>query len=115
MIKDFLYIGFGSALGGILRYAVGLLLSNYVSSFPWATYLVNILGCFLIGVLARHLSDHSYTLFAVVGFCGGFTTFSSFSRETLSLIHTGQYLHAGIYTISSLILGILAVFLGSKC
>ena len=86
-------------------------------SIPIGTLLVNIAGCFIIGFLTG-ISDKSnllstdMRLFLMVGFCGGFTTFSSFANENLMLLHTGEMLSIILYTSLSVILGFLAVYLG---
>ena len=113
LIKNILSVGFGSFLGGVLRYGVGLLMLSLSLDTLWGTLAVNILGCFLIGLFTKSLaSGSSWALFAMVGFCGGFTTFSTFSKEVLSLLSTAQYLWAGIYILLSLLLGLGAVLLG---
>ena len=107
----------GSALGGVLRYLVSLGLAAQ-RGFPWATLSVNVVGSFLIGFLsgliARHCGENgeSVRLFAVVGFCGGFTTFSTFSNETFRLIEGNQWLSAAVYVGVSVLAGLAAVFLG---
>jgi CrcB protein len=88
-----------------------------VSGFPWSTFAVNILGSFLIGVFyalsARfHLSNET-RLFLTVGLCGGFTTFSTFSNESLFLFKEGLYPALVSYILSSILLGVLAVWVGA--
>ena len=113
LIKAILSVGFGSFLGGVLRYSVGLLMLSLSLDTLWGTLAVNVLGCFLIGLFTKSLaSGSSWALFAMVGFCGGFTTFSTFSKEVLSLMCSAQYLWAGIYILLSLGLGLGAVLLG---
>ena len=110
-------VAVGSALGGVLRYLVSLGLAAQ-RGFPWATLSVNVVGSFLIGLLsgliARHCggSGESIRLFAVVGFCGGFTTFSTFSNETFRLLEGNQWLSAAVYVGVSVLAGLAAVFLG---
>ncbi len=112
-----LMIGTGSFIGGVLRF----LISQFVQSktpfaFPFGTLAVNIIGCFIIGTVfgmgeKAHLSAE-WRLFIMTGVCGGFTTFSAFGLETVSLLRDGQTLFAFTYICSSLLLGLLATFGG---
>ena len=115
MLKDILLVGAGSFVGGVLRYMVSLMMKWSGSGFPWATFAVNILGCLLIGLLwgwgSRSLSPQLVLLLSV-GFCGGFTTFSTFSKESLMLLQGGSYLMFAIYVGGSIALGIGATALG---
>jgi len=112
-----LLIAVGGAAGSVLRYLLGGAIQKAsASGFPVGTMVVNISGCFLIGVLARQflnmqLSSELRALL-VVGFCGGFTTFSTFSAETVGLIEGGEYGRATAYAILSLALCIGATFAG---
>lgn len=118
MLKHILLIGTGGFIGSVARYYVSRLnlLWDFLS-IPIGTLLVNIAGCFIIGFLTG-ISDKSnllstdMRLFLMVGFCGGFTTFSSFANENLMLLHTGEILSIILYTSLSVILGFLAVYLG---
>ena len=118
MLKHILLIGTGGFIGSVARYYVSRLnlLGDFLS-IPIGTLLVNIAGCFIIGFLTG-ISDKSnllstdMRLFLMVGFCGGFTTFSSFANENLMLLHTGEILSIILYTSLSVILGFLAVYLG---
>ncbi|MFN3394540.1 MAG: fluoride efflux transporter CrcB [Candidatus Thermochlorobacter sp.] len=116
-MKTLLSIGIGSFIGGALRYLVAQQVQkNVLSTFPFGTLSVNIVGCFLIGLVFA-LSDRGnlsqeWRLFLATGICGGFTTFSAFSNETIALLRDGQFLYAGLYVISSIILGLAATFLG---
>ncbi|MBR4839637.1 MAG: fluoride efflux transporter CrcB [Paludibacteraceae bacterium] len=115
MIKAMLLVGAGSFFGGIARYLVACLLRGVGAGFPWATLTANVLGCLLIGVLwslFSHGQASSLNLFLVVGFCGGFTTFSTFSKESLALLQSGDYTLFCLYALGSVALGILAVLLG---
>lgn len=115
MWKDILLVGIGSFVGGVLRYLVSLMMKSAGGDFPWATFAVNILGCLLIGLLwgwgSRSLSPQLMMLLSV-GLCGGFTTFSTFSRESLALLQGGSYLMFALYVAGSFVVGILAVALG---
>ncbi|HOP14600.1 MAG TPA: fluoride efflux transporter CrcB, partial [Lentimicrobium sp.] len=99
MLKILLFIGSGSFLGGIARYLLSKSIQQTViTSFPLGTFWVNITGCFLIGLIYG-LSDrgtpisNELRLFLAVGFCGGFTTFSTFSHENLALLRDGSFLY----------------------
>ncbi len=118
MIKHILLIGLGGFSGSIARYFVSKLnLHIDFLSIPVGTLLVNILGSFLIGLLTG-ISERSallsveWRLLLMVGLCGGFTTFSTFTSENLMLLRNGQYLPVFIYTGGSVILGFAAVYLG---
>ena len=87
------------------------------NGFPWGTFVVNVAGCLLIGILWGVMSrlqniSPAFSLFLMVGFCGGFTTFSTFSREGLTLLQANNYFLFSLYVIGSVVLGILAVALG---
>jgi len=118
MLRNILLVGLGGAVGSILRYLTGYFMTKVSSSaFPMGTFLANIVGCFIIGMvygLAQRYGWFSDTwrLLLATGFCGGYTTFSAFAFENLSLMQSQQINTLIIYIISSLILGILAVFLG---
>ncbi len=116
-MKIILAVGIGSCIGGILRYLLSQIIqSKFLSTFPFGTLSVNIIGCFLIG-LAFGFSERSYfpvewRLFLVTGLLGGFTTFSSFSNETISLIRDGQSWLALSYVATSVFVGLVATFAG---
>ena len=108
----------GAALGGSFRALVATTISErFVSRFPWGTFLVNVSGCFGIGVILTLLTEryhpHPYwRLFLVVGFLGGYTTFSSFEYETFAAAKTGGGWVALANIVASVVLGYLAVWLG---
>ena len=119
MIKLLIFIGSGSFLGGIARYLASRAIQNTaISSFPWGTFIVNITGCFLIG-LPYGIFERSnnpgteWRMFLTVGFCGGFTTFSTFSFENMALIKDGNFLLVAAYAAGSVFLGLLATYLGN--
>ena len=117
MIKDIIIVGIGSGIGGICRYLVSLLMGQAGNGFPWGTLTVNVAGCLLIGILWGMTSrfpnlSPTLTLLLMVGFCGGFTTFSTFSKEGLSMLQANNYLMFTYYAIGSTVLGIMAVALG---
>ncbi|MEO6828700.1 MAG: fluoride efflux transporter CrcB [Acidobacteriaceae bacterium] len=118
-MAPYLWITLGSALGGVLRYVLTRLMLHSSSTFPWGTILINIIGCFVIGFFgtftfpgSRFEVSENVRMFVMVGLCGGFTTFSSFSLETLDLIRTGGWTRAVANVLLSVILGLGAVALG---
>jgi CrcB protein len=118
MLKNLLIIGSGGFLGSVARYLVSQLnLTVSFHSIPVGTLLVNITGCLVIGFLTG-IAEKSliltpeWRLFLMVGLCGGFTTFSAFANENLTLIHNGQMLAVLLYTGLSIFLGFIAVYLG---
>ncbi|MBO5595047.1 MAG: fluoride efflux transporter CrcB [Prevotella sp.] len=112
MIRNLLLVALGGAGGSVLRY----LLSNINTSFPWGTFAVNVLGSFLIGLLVGLMSkgvlSPEMKLLLVTGFCGGFTTFSTFANESFSMMKAGDVLLTALYVGASVIIGILAVWGG---
>jgi CrcB protein len=112
------YIFIGSGLGGICRYALNKFISSYYSNiFPIGTLIVNILACFIVGVLVGFTINKSFEespikLLGVIGFCGGFSTFSSFSFETLTLLQNNSILVAFSYIIFSVVLCLIATYFG---
>ncbi len=104
----------GGGLGSALRYYLSILFFTLGSSgFPWATFIVNIAGSFLLGFLITFNErdpaiNRDLMLLASAGFCGGFTTFSTFTYENFFLLKQGDYLIAGIYIVASLVGGLLA-------
>jgi CrcB protein len=116
-MKIVLLVGFGSFIGGMSRYLVTLFVQNKVlSTFPYGTLAVNIIGCFLIGVIyglsERGNMNPEWRLFLATGIMGGFTTFSSFSNETVSMLRDAEYLPAFSYVAFSIIVGLAATFGG---
>ena len=116
-MKILLAIGIGSFIGGVSRYLISLFIQNKIlSTFPYGTLAVNITGCFLIG-LVYGLSEKGninveWRLFLATGILGGFTTFSSFSNETVSMLRDAQYWQAFSYVGFSIIIGLAATFGG---
>ena len=110
-------IALGGAAGSVLRYLLGGRVQHFAPhGFPVGTLTVNVLGCLLIGILARLFLNAQpageWRALLVVGFCGGFTTFSTFSIETVGLIDGGEYARAATYIAGSVLLCIMATFAG---
>jgi fluoride exporter len=113
----YLLIALGGAAGSLLRYLVGgAVQRTSAGGFPIGTMFVNVSGCFLIGILVRQFLNMQISpelrALLIVGFCGGFTTFSTFSAETLGLIEGGEYGRAASYIILSVVLCLAATFMG---
>lgn len=118
MIKQVLWVGLGGAVGSMARYLVSYVTANqFTNSFPLATFLVNSIGCFLVGMLYGLLPDDSgvqqqYKLLLITGFCGGFTTFSAFALENMKLLNSGNVMLPVVYTGLSIVVGFASVWLG---
>jgi CrcB protein len=116
----YLLIGLGGALGSMLRYFLNGVISNRLGeTFPWGTLAINVTGSFVIGVIAtltgtggRWFASPETRFFLMTGICGGYTTFSSFSLQTLNLAQDGEWLQAGGNVVGSVVLCLVAVWLG---
>ena len=129
-MKELLLVCIGSFFGGGARYLVGKAVQSWVAvssfpvldrlpvAFPWGTMAVNVIGCFLIGLISGLSLGGQISLTTklvlVTGFCGGFTTFSTFMNENLLLGRDGAMLSAVLYTLLSLALGLIAVIIGEN-
>jgi len=118
-LRTYSIIGVGSALGGVARYLCGTVAAHWVPGFPWGTLLVNVMGSLVIGCFATLTGPdgrvYVRTLgrqFVMIGLCGGYTTFSAFSLETLQLLRAHRPAAAVAYVLLSLLLGLIAVWLG---
>ena len=113
---SYLYVFLGGGLGSVCRY----LLARWIPSetFPWATLAANILSCIILGALvalaSRSFLSAPYRLLLVTGFCGGFSTFSTFSNECLQFLKMGQYWAVALYVGLSLAAGLLSLLLGMR-
>jgi fluoride exporter len=112
------YVAVGSALGGMSRYLVGGLVQRLTeTSFPTGTLFVNFSGSLLLGLIIRYALETpgfspEIRALLTVGFCGGYTTFSTFSYETMVLLESGEWSRAGLYVAASLLLSLAGTFLG---
>ena len=120
MVTDYGWVALGSALGGMARLGCSDLMARWLGvRFPWGTLLVNVVGSFVIGFVAafggteRLLGQPTVTVFVMVGVCGGYTTFSAVSLQTLALAQDGAWLRAAANLLASVLLCLLAVVLGA--
>ena len=116
-MKNFLLVFIGGGFGSGLRYLIGKYLNSSLGSFPIGTFTVNIIGSLLIGLILGYAAkenslSQNQVLLLATGFCGGFTTFSAFANENFQLLKTGDIMQFSIYTISSVVVGLIAVFIG---
>ncbi len=116
---QFVAVAIGAMLGANLRFFVGLWVAErWGTDFPFGTLLINVSGCFAIGVVLSLLGERIgisplWRLFFATGFLGGFTTFSAYGWEALSLSEQGAWVRAGVYVLSSNLLGFIGVWLGA--
>ena len=117
-MKQLILVFLGGGIGTVLRFIISKLIPHNDSGFPWSTFSANLIGCFIIGLISGYFFKTSSTnqsdilLFATVGICGGFTTFSTFAYENLNFLKSGDYIFFITYTLGSFILGILMVYFG---
>ena len=117
-MKQLLIVFIGGGLGSVMRFLIGKLLPYSGKGFPWNTFCVNLLGCLLIGLMSGYFlrnsteNESSLILFSTIGFCGGFTTFSSFANENLSFIRSGDLTIFMVYSLMGFTSGILMVYFG---
>jgi len=119
MIKQIALVALGGSVGSVLRYLASLWVTKqFPCTFPLGTFIVNVTGCFIIGFLLglsifQNLQNNELKLLLTVGFCGGYTTFSTFSSESLRLLESGNYWTFGLYITGSIVLGLMAVWGGN--
>lgn len=117
----YLWLGLGGGIGTIIRYVVnGLISRHFGESFPLGTFVINVTGSFAIGFFStltapegRILVSPTFRSFFMIGICGGYTTFSSFSLQTLNLASEGEWMYAGLNAICSFVFCLVAVWVGS--
>lgn len=117
---SYLWVALGSAIGGVGRFALSVMVAERVTGlFPWGTLIVNVTGSFVIGLFGaltgpdgRFPTGDSPRLFVMVGLCGGYTTFSAFSLQTLDLMRLGDWPRAAAYILASVVLCLVGVWLG---
>ena len=118
MFKTIIYIAIGGAIGSVFRYLISVKINKiWLHSFPLATFLINILGCFILGIIIGFLDKQeivnaNFKWFLITGFCGGFTTFSTFSLESVNLIENENSLLALLYICLSIFIGLLSIWMG---
>ena len=115
-MKLIFFIGTGSFIGGVLRYLISILIqAKAETQFPLHTLIVNVIGCFFIGIVFGIFDkgeiSHEWKLFFATGVLGGFTTFSAFSNETIILFREGYFIHALLYILCSVLLGLIATYI----
>jgi len=116
-MKNLILVFIGGGFGSVLRYIIGKGLNNTENGIPYGTFAANILGSLLIGFILGYAAkseaiSQNHTLLLATGFCGGFTTFSTFAYENHLFLKSGDFTSFALYTIASFVIGFLAVFAG---
>ncbi len=117
-MPTWIFVFLGGGLGSVARWSIARWLTPQEEAFPLGTFLANILACLILGILMgyhiKHPMAHQHRLLLMIGFCGGFSTFSTFSAETMHLLKAGNHLLALTYVGTSLIAGLVALYVGLK-
>jgi CrcB protein len=117
MLKAIILVGIGGSIGSVLRFLITLLIQKYfTSNFPWPTLLVNIIGCLLMGLIYKEYvlqQNENLRYLLMIGFCGGFTTFSAFALENVQLMQQQQWPLSLLYMALSIVLSFLGFVLGT--
>ena len=116
-MKQLVFVFIGGGFGSVLRFLIGKWLNNTENGIPYGTFIANILGSLLIGLILGYAAKNdaisqNQTLLLATGFCGGFTTFSTFAYENHVFLKSGDFTSFAMYTIASFVIGFLAVFAG---
>ena len=119
MFREIVAVFVGGGIGSIMRYLITKVSFFSSNSFPYSTFISNIIGCLILGLALTYFmkndsQNSTIFIFIAVGFCGGFTTFSTFSSEGLELINNGNLITFILYTFTSIFLGIIAIYLGAS-
>jgi len=118
MLKSILIVGCGGFIGSVARFIISRYFQlNFASVFPWSTFIINIAGCLLIGLIygiseKGNVLDPEVRLFLTVGICGGFTTFSTYSNDAFLLMRDHEWLRFALYISLSVFIGLVAVYVG---
>ena len=117
-MKAFIFVFLGGGIGSLLRYGIGSLMSGFSQRFPFGTLLVNVIACvllgYLIGVSSKNVLSPEMKLFLMVGVCGGFSTFSTFSAESFQLFNTGNAFYGILYMAASFLICLVAIYGGMQ-
>ena len=118
MLKEIIAVFIGGGLGSVLRFLINKIQIISDKNFPYSTFISNFLGCLILGIVLGYFIKNENTnsmlfVFLTVGICGGFTTFSSFSNESLQLIQNGEIFTFLAYLLASLVIGIMSVYMGT--
>ena len=117
-MQTYFYVFIGGGIGSVCRFGLGHWLANYRLQFPWATFVANVLACLLLGALVslgiKGRLGGPMSVMLMAGFCGGFSTFSTFSNETVQMLIGGQWVRAFAYMAASLLVCLAAIYAGMK-
>jgi CrcB protein len=114
----YLWVFIGGGLGSMCRFGISQIFSSSNSAFPWGTFVANAISCivlgYLLGIMLKEPLSPMWKLLLATGFCGGFSTFSTFSGDTLLLFQSGQHTYAMLNIAGSILMGLLCIFIGLK-